>query len=294
MRLLLLGKNGQLGWELQRTLATLGEVAAYDIPEIDLTDLGGLSRLVEEIHPQVVVNAAAYTAVDRAEDEPQMAKAVNATAPGVLAEAARQSDAAFIHYSTDYVFDGSKGEAYSETDAPCPINVYGRSKLEGERATEQAGGAYLILRTSWVFSTRRDSFVSKVLQWSRQKPELRVVTDQVGSPTWARMLAEITAQVIAKAGENPAGWIAERRGIYHLAGRGAASRFEWAEAILGFDPHPEEQRAKSIQPALTSEFPMPARRPLYSALDCSKFTRVFGLQLPLWRDGLRMAMEGVI
>jgi len=291
MRILLIGKYGQLGWELQRTLAPLGEILALDYPEIDLAKPEPLYQIVQEVHPQAIVNAAAYTAVDRAESEEELAMAINGRAPGLLAMWARQIGAAFVHYSTDYVFDGAKGSPYLESDAAIPINVYGRSKLAGERAVEQAGGAYLILRTSWVYSLRRDSFVTKVLDWARQQPALRVVADQVGSPTWARLLAEASAQALAKGGEGVAGWIGERRGLYHLAGDGVASRLEWAQAILRLDPQRAEQVTREVRLALTEEFPTPARRPLYSALDCRRFEQVFGIRLPPWETALQLAME---
>lgn len=287
MRILLLGKVGQLGWELHRTLAPLGEVTALDYPEIDLTRAEGIRQLVRDARPEVIVNATAYTAVDRAEGERDIAMAINSDAPGLLAEEAAALGAALIHYSTDYVFDGAKGSDYFETDTPNPVGVYGQSKLVGEQAIQRAGGYALIFRTAWVYSLRRDSFVTKTLQWARQNPSLRVVSDQVSNPTWARMLAEITAQVLAKG----SGWLAERRGLYHLAGSGRASRLEWAQAILSLDPRKEEQVAREILPARTADFPSPAQRPLYSALNCDKFTETFGLRLPEWQDALRLLME---
>lgn len=291
MRILLLGKFGQLGWELTRTLAPLGEVVALDYPDIDLIQNHTIQPLVQETRPQVIVNATAYTAVDRAESESERAYAVNGLAPGILAEAARACDAALLHYSTDYVFDGEKGSAYVETDAPNPLSVYGLSKLAGEQAVVEAGGAYLILRTSWVYSCRRDSFVTKVLEWSRRNQTMRIVTDQVSNPTWCRMLAEVSAQLLAMGGGDAFTWLQERRGVYHLAGSGITSRFEWAQAILKLDPRPQEQICLELQPALTAEFPAPAQRPLYSALNCDRFTRTFGLRLPGWETALQLAME---
>lgn len=291
MRILLLGKNGQLGWELQRTLATLGEVISLDYPQIDLSQESQVRQAVRQAKPQVIVNATAYTAVDLAETEVELARAVNARAPGILAEEAIACSAAMIHYSTDYVFDGRKGNPYVESDEPNPLSVYGRSKLEGERAVEQVGGANLILRTSWVYSLRRDSFVTKVLQWSRQQPILRVVDDQVGNPTWARILAEVTAQLLAVGGSDVVHWLAGRSGLYHLAGDGYASRLEWAQAIVQADPHPEEQVVREILPACTVDFPTPAQRPLFSALNCDKFNLTFRLRLPPWGEALQMAME---
>ena len=289
-KLLLLGNTGQLGWELQRTLAPLGEVVGLDYPEINLTEPTSIQKIIRQTQPQIIINATAYTAVDRAESEPEIALAINGVAPGVLAEAAAATQACLIHYSTDYVFDGYKGTAYKETDTPNPLSVYGSSKLAGESAITQVGGAYLILRTSWVYSIRRPSFVTKVLEWSRQQPALRMVTDQVANPTSARMLAEITALLLAKATPDPTRWIAERSGIYHLAGSGIASRLEWAQAILEMDPHPQECVTQKIEPALTADFPTPAQRPLYSALNCEKFEQTFGLHLPDWRVALKLTL----
>jgi dTDP-4-dehydrorhamnose reductase len=249
-----------------------------------------MREMVRAYHPEVIINATAYTAVDKAESEAEIALAINARAPGVMAEEALRLGALLIHYSTDYVFDGEKGSPYLESDPPNPLGVYGQSKLEGERAIQAVGGNALILRTSWVYSLRRDSFVTKVLQWSRQQPALRLVTDQVSNPTWARMLAEITALLLAKGGVE---YLSERRGLYHLAGSGYASRLEWAQAILKLDDKPGEQMAGEIIPALTADFPTPAQRPLFSALNCDLFTRTFGLSLPPWKETLALAMENV-
>lgn len=288
MRILLLGKNGQLGWEAQRALAPLGEVIALDYPEIDLTRTETLEDLVTGARPQIVFNATAYTLVDKAETEGEANHLINAVAPGVLASAARKAGAAFIHFSTDYVFDGSKDGVYTEEDLPNPLNAYGRSKLEGEQAVARSGGAYLILRTSWVYSTRRDSFVSKVLEWASKNPNLRIVDDQVSGPTWARALAETAALALARAGVDPYAWIEERAGLYHLSGRGWCSRLEWAEEILRLDG-----QVRTIAPAKTAEFPAPARRPLHTPLDCTRFERTFGLRLPDWRLALKLAMAAV-
>jgi len=289
MRTLLLGKIGQLGWELNRTLAPLGEVIALDYPDIDLTK-SEIKTTIQDLRPQVVINATAYTAVDRAESEPDLAQAINGRAPGLMAEAARAIGAGLIHFSTDYVFDGKNGQPYVETDGPNPLGFYGQSKLAGEQAIQEVGGAYLILRTSWVYSMRRDNFVRKALQWARQNRVMRVVTDQVSNPTWARMLAEITAQMLARTGQNPVSWIQDRQGVYHLAGQGYASRMEWVQEILRLDPNPEEQVVQEIQPARTSDFPTPAERPLYSALNCERFQQVFELSLPDWKKALALAM----
>jgi dTDP-4-dehydrorhamnose reductase len=247
--------------------------------------------VVQDSRPQAIVNAAAYTAVDQAESEPELAWAVNAAAPQALAEEARRSGAMLIHFSTEYVFDGTLGRAYREDDPPNPLNVYGKSKLAGDMAVQEAGGACLILRPSWVFSNRQGGFVNKVLGWARQQRALRVVSDQVGNPTWCRMLAETVAQLLGMGGKDPAGWLGERRGLYHLAGSGSASRFEWAQAILDCDPHKEEQVTEEILPARTEEFPAPAQRPLHAPLDCDRFTETFGLRLPDWKEALWLALH---
>jgi len=288
--LLLLGKFGQLGWELQRSLAPLGDILALDYPEINLVQYDRLDEVLREINPSVIINATAYTAVDQAEKEAETAMAINAHAPRKMAEWAQANEAALIHYSTDYVFDGKKGSPYLETDKPNPLGMYGESKLAGEMAIEDVDCAYLIFRTSWVYSIRRDSFVTKVLGWARKQPELRIVDDQVSNPTWCRMLAETTAMLLVKAGKNSQGWINERRGLYHLAGDGYTSRLEWARMILKIDPHRDQQVVRDLQPAKTSDYPTPAQRPLFSALNCDKFSDTFSLRLPDWQEALELAM----
>lgn len=290
MRILLFGKNGQVGWELQRTLASLGEVIALGQAEADFSRPESLRQIVRQVRPQVIVNAAAYTDVDGAESEADLAMTVNATAPSVLAEEARRIHAVLIHYSTDYVFDGTKGSPYVESDVPNPLSTYGRSKLEGEIAIQAAGGAYLILRTAWVYSLRGENFVTKVLKWAREKETLRIVNDQISNPTWARMLAEVTAQLLVKSQRDIYNWGRSHSGIYHLAGSGYASRLEWARLILELDPNRHEQMVKEMLPAPTSDFPTPARRPLFSALNCERFIAAFGLYLPPWEKALQIAM----
>jgi dTDP-4-dehydrorhamnose reductase len=290
-RILLIGKNGQLGWELQRTLATLGEVVSLDFPAVDLGSPESLRELIHGISPSLIVNAAAYTNVDKAESEPNLARRINAIAPGVMAEEAKRIGAAFIHYSTDYVFDGTKGSAYVETDVPNPLNVYGSTKLEGEQLVQAAGGAYLIFRTSWVYSLRQGGFVTKVLQWARQQEILRIVDDQFGSPTWARTLAEVTAQVIAQGREESVDYIQEKHGLYHLAGSGSASRYKWARTILELDPRRDEQVVKEIVPAKTNDFPTLAKRPPNSELLIKRFKTIFGMSLLTWNKYLKLLLE---
>lgn len=291
MRILLFGKTGQLGWELNRALAPLGDIIAFGPDELDLIDVDALTRTIREIQPGLLVNASAYTAVDRAEQESEIAMLLNEKVPMVMAEEARKLNAPFIHYSTDYVFDGTKTAAYTEDDPTNPLNVYGQSKLKGEQAIGQVGGAHVILRTSWVYSLRGDGFVSKVLSWARKQETLKIVTDQVGSPTWARMLAEVTSAMTARSSPDAWEYFLEKSGIYHLGGAGGVSRFDFTRAILELDPHPEEQKVKGLEAALTADFPTPAQRPLTTTLDCSRFFRTFGLSLPNWRDTLRLALE---
>jgi dTDP-4-dehydrorhamnose reductase len=227
----------------------------------------------------VIVNAAAYTAVDRAESEPDLAMAVNAITPGILAEEARKLNAGLIHYSTDYVFDGTKGAPYNEEDTVNSINAYGRSKLAGEQSIAQVGGAYLILRTSWVYSLRRPSFITKTLQWARTQSRLKIVTDQIGSPTWCRMLAVTIALLLARALPDAPAFLKAYSGIYHLAGLGSVSRMEAARFTLENDP------------ALTADFPTPAQRPLFSALNCTRFAESFGINMPEWKESLCLTLE---
>ena len=276
---------------MERTLAPLGEIYALGPEELNLTELDALAQRIHEVHPQVIVNASAYTAVDRAEGQVDLAMRLNAQAPAVMAEAARALNAVLIHFSTDYVFDGEKDSAYTEDDPTNPLNVYGQSKLSGEQAIVEAGCVYVILRTSWVYSLRGDSFVSKTLAWARQQETLRIVSDQVGSPTWARMLAEITAALLAQSLPAPQEYFSTRSGVYHLGGSGSVSRLDLARAILRLDPRADEQKVRNLEAASTADFPTPARRPLRTSLDCSRFETTFGLRLPNWEDSLRLAMS---
>lgn len=290
MKILLFGKNGQLGWEVQHTLKPLGDIAACGRADLDLTNLGALRRLIRDVRPGIIVNAAAYTAVDRAESEPELALLINSIVPGVMAGEAHALNIPLIHVSTDYVFDGEKGSPYTEEDKTNPLNMYGQTKLEGEQAIGQVGGAHVILRTSWVYSMRGDNFVTKILAWSREQETLKVVSDQVGSPTWARMLAEAIFGMLAHSLPNLHKYFWERRGIYHLGGKGSVSRFDFAQAILRLDPRSSEQVAQRLEPALTADFPTPARRPLITALECSRFERIFSTRPPGWEESLKLAL----
>jgi len=291
MNILLLGSTGQLGWELNRTLFSFGNLIALDYPQIDMSDPKNINSVVKEYNPSIIINSTAYTNVDKAETEPELAMAINGTGPGILAEEAKRISAALIHYSTDYVFDGLKGTPYTEEDLPTPISVYGESKLVGENAIREIGGAYLIFRTSWVYSLRRPSFVTKVLEWARKYETLRIVDDQISRPTWARSLAEMTAQVIAQGINDPVGYIQEKRGLYNLGDNGFCSRYEWAQAILRLDPDKETQLVEKILPVGSDEFVLPAMRPLDSTLDLSKFIKQFNLIPPAWEISLKLAMN---
>lgn len=266
-KILQIGTNGQVGWELLRTCAPLGEVVALDYPDVDLSNTAGLHKLIDEVKPNIIINAAAYTNVDKAESEPEKARAINAHGPAVLAEEAKKINAVLVHYSTDYVFDGTKGSPYVETDATNPLNVYGQTKLEGEQAIAASGCVNLVLRTSWVYSMRQGGFVTKVLQWARTQEVVRVVDDQISSPTSARMLAEVTALILAQGRDDVLGYLKEKGGLYHCAGGGSCSRYDWAKAILDLDPHKEEQIVKQLLPAKSSDFPTTALRPAISVLD---------------------------
>lgn len=289
-KILQIGTKGQVGWELLRTCAPLGEVVALDYPEVDLSDYNGLRRLVQKIKPNIIINAAAYTNVDKAESEPDLARAINATGPGVLAEEAKKIDAVLVHYSTDYVFDGTKGSPYVETDATNPLNIYGQTKLEGEQAIADSGCVNLVMRTSWVYSMRQGGFVTKVLRWAREQEVMRVVDDQISSPTSARMLAEITALILAQGREDTFGYLQEKGGLYHCAGGGLCSRYEWAKAILELDPKKEEQVVQRLEPTKSSEFPVPAKRPIISVLNNDNLEQSFRLRPIPWEVVLALTM----
>lgn len=291
MKILLLGNTGQLGSELNEILPAFGEVHAFDYPQIDLADFDGMRTLIRELAPDLIYNATAYTAVDRAETEIGLAEAINGQAARLLAEEAAKRDALLIHYSTDYVFDGEKGAPYLEDDATNPLCVYGSSKLHGEQEIAEVSGNYLIFRTSWVYSLRNESgFVKKVLGWARKNETLSIVDDQISSPTWARTLAELSTDIL-NAGL-PA--LKEKSGLYHLCNKGYVSRYDWAKEILALDPAREAQIVKEMRPAKSADFPVPAARPTFSALDCSLFERTFGVQIPSWQESLQKAFAAEV
>lgn len=292
MKIILIGKNGQLGWEFQHILQSLGEVVSFGREELNVLDHHNVQKILMELRPNLIINASAYTEVDLAETEIELATNINAIAPGVMAETAQKINAAFIHYSTDYVFDGNTHTPYTENDRTNPINVYGKSKLMGEENIKQVGDAFLILRTSWVYSLRGNNFVNKVLGWSRKSKTLKIVSDQIGSPTWARMLAETTNRVIANNKINLLDNLRANRGVYHLVSSGYTSRYEWAKRILANDPKRTEQLVQTIEPVRSDNFPTSALRPLFTALDCTKFEETFGICLPGWDESLQQALTG--
>ena len=290
MRILLTGRDGQVGWELQRSLRPLGEVVALDRGGMDLSSPDSIRTAIRGAKPEIIVNAAAYTLVDKAESEPDLAMRINGVAPGIMAEEAKRNGALLIHYSTDYVFDGTKQGPYLEDDAPNPVSSYGRSKLAGEEAIRATRVPHLILRTSWVYAARGNNFVRTMLRLARERGELRIVNDQLGAPTWARFLAEATAQVLSANG----GTARDNSGLYHLTSAGAVSWFGFAEAIFaeagrrlpGF-------KSPTLAPIPTSAYPLPARRPANSRLDTAKLTTTFGLTPPRWEAMLKQCMKEI-
>lgn len=285
MRILLTGVNGQVGWELRRTLATLGTVIAPTSQQLDLTNPDAIRRVVRDTSPQLIVNPAAYTAVDKAESEEAQALAINGTAPGILAEETKRLNAALIHFSTDYVFDGSLNRPYTEVDDPCPINSYGRSKLAGEQAVAASGCSHLIFRTSWVYGTRGRNFLLTMKKLMAERAELNIIDDQIGAPTWCRSIAEATAQILAQT-RMDAERIKEVSGIYNLTCAGSTSWHGFAAAIgqqLG-----STCRLNAIP---TSAYPTPAKRPANSMLAHDKLTLTFGLHMPQWEHALELCMQ---
>lgn len=281
MKILISGRNGQVAQALQQALDGLGQLHVLGRDQLDLTHPERIAEQVRAIGPDLIINAAAHTAVDRAESEPELAFAINATAPGVFAEEARRLGIPLIHYSTDYVFDGSKSAPYTEDDATNPLGVYGQSKLAGEQAIAAVGGQHLILRTSWVYSTHGRNFLLTMQRLLQEKPELRVVADQIGAPTWAATIADSTRQLIqhwqaGKAG----GW-----GIYHLTAQGETSWFGFAQAI-GEQLKTQGKPCANLLPIPSSEYPTPARRPLNSRLDCSRLQREWNVSQPDWHQAL--------
>jgi dTDP-4-dehydrorhamnose reductase len=301
-KILLIGRNGQVGTELSSLLPRLGGLAALNRQELDLTKPDDIRRTIREVRPQWIINAAAYTAVDQAERDEATARAVNEEAPAVMAEEAKKSGAALVHYSTDYVFDGSKKSPYEETDIPNPINVYGRTKLGGERAIQASGALHLIFRTEWIYATQGRNFLLTILRLATQKQELRVVADQIGCPTASREIAAATVKIVSRLMNEEEGVrsLAETGGIYNMTAEGETSWYEFAKAILSEASSATHTLpwvdaatkgmpflAKRLVPITTGEYSTPARRPAYSVLSMARLHHRFGVRLPQWRAELQ-------
>jgi dTDP-4-dehydrorhamnose reductase len=294
LKILLTGKTGQVGFQLERCLQGLGQVVALNSAQMNLADLDQVRAVVREHQPDLIVNPAAYTAVDLAEREPELAMKINGEAPGVLAEEAKKLGAALIHYSTDYVFDGSKQGAYVENDATNPLNVYGRSKLAGEQAIAAAGVPHLILRTSWVYGMYGKNFLRTVMRLAQERDELRIVADQFGAPTWARTVADTTAHIVARLqsgtssndGLAQAAW-EQYAGIYHLTAQGHTTWYGFTKAILN---HTSIAKKPTVTPIRSEEYPVPAKRPTNSVLSCERLINTF-CGLPQWDEALRLCQE---
>jgi dTDP-4-dehydrorhamnose reductase len=295
-RILLTGVAGQVGWELLETLKPLGEVIAPARAELDLANAASVRQTIRAVRPRWIVNPGAYTAVDKAESEPELAYAINAEAVGMIGQEARAIGAGVIHFSTDYVFDGSGGAPYRETDITRPVSVYGASKLAGETALAESGAGQIIFRTSWVYGPRGKNFLLTILKLSRERERLRVVADQYGAPTWSRDLAKMTAEVIGQCEADARGLelatlLADLGGIYHAAGAGETTWHGFAaEAVRLQKEREPNARFAEIEPVTTAEYPTPARRPANSRMDCSRLMERFGWKMMDWRDSLRAVL----
>lgn len=290
---LILGRSGQLGWELRHKLACFGGVVVAGQPEVDFAKPDSIRNAVRAAAPAVIVNAAAYTAVDKAESEPDLAMAVNGTAPGVLAEEAKRLGSILVHYSTDYVFDGTKQGSYVETDATNPLSVYGRTKLAGDEAIQSVGGNYLILRTSWVYGARGSNFLLTMLRLAKEREELRIVDDQTGAPTSSECIAQATANILAQVLAPTGAGLEGRSGVYHLTCGGETTWFGFAKALLTKSAATATagHAIPKLIPITTSEFPRPAQRPANSRLSCKRLEEKFGVRMPRWDDALSLVLE---
>lgn len=285
-KILIFGRAGQVGWELRHKLACLGQVMSVGTPEVDFTKPDSIRAALRAAEPAVIVNAAAYTAVDKAEAALEPAWAINAVGPAVIAEEAKRLGSLLVHYSTDYVYDGSKSVPWVETDAPNPLNVYGKTKLAGDEAIAAVGGDYLILRTSWVYGARGSNFLLTMLRLAKERAELRIVNDQVGCPTTSECIAQATAQIVAQVLAPAGGGLAGRNGVYHLTNSGATTWFGFARAFLI-----KNAECPGLIPISTSEYPLPAKRPVNSVLSCEKLAETFGVRMPAWRQALELVLE---
>jgi dTDP-4-dehydrorhamnose reductase len=290
-RILVFGRIGQVGWELRHKLACQGQVVVVDYPEIDFLKPESIRQAVRAAEPAVIVNAAAYTAVDKAEADAERASAINGQAPGVLAEEATRLGILLVHYSTDYVFDGSKLEPYVETDVPNPRNVYGMTKLEGDLAVQSAGCDYLILRTSWVYGARGSNFLLTMLRLAGERPELRIVDDQIGSPTTSECIAQATASILAQLLSPSGGGLQGRSGIYNLSSSGETSWYGFARTLFEKSAATSGTPIPNLVPISTSDYPQAAKRPANSRLSGQRLEETFGVCLPYWEDALDLVLE---
>ncbi|TAF06077.1 MAG: dTDP-4-dehydrorhamnose reductase [Nostocales cyanobacterium] len=291
MKILLTGTTGQVGWELQRTLMTVGDVISVGRNQLDLAKPDTICQTIRDVKPDLIVNPAAYTAVDKAESEPDLAMAINGIAPGVMAEEAKRLGAAMIHYSTDYVFDGTKNTSYTENDQPNPQNIYGKTKLAGEESIKSVGVNYLILRTSWVYGLHGKNFLLTMQKLAKEREEIKVVDDQIGAPTWSRMIAEITAQIVSQSQQSPSDFFANKGGLYHLSPSGKTSWYGFAKAIFNDDFPNNERKLQRLIPITTPEYPTPASRPAFSLLDNQQLSHTFGLVMPDWEQVLKLVLD---
>jgi dTDP-4-dehydrorhamnose reductase len=290
-RILVFGRVGQVGWELRHKLACLGRVISLEYPEVDFSRPDSIREAVRKEDPKVIVNAAAYTAVDKAESDSVLANAINGTAPGVLAEEAKRLGSLLVHYSTDYVFDGTKQGLYVETDEPNPLSVYGESKLAGDLAIQSAGCDYLIFRTSWVYGARGNNFLLTMLRLAREGKDLRIVDDQIGAPTSSECIAQATADVLAQVLSPGGPRVEGRSGVYNLTSCGETTWYGFAKSLLARSAESMGFTLPDLIPIATSEFPRPAKRPANSRLCCQRLEEVFGVQMPDWEDALSLVIE---
>ncbi len=290
-KILIFGRIGQVGWELRHKLACLGQVTAVEYPEIDFSKPDSIRTAVRAAQPAILINAAAYTAVDKAESDPELVLAINGTAPGVIAEEAKRLGSLLVHYSTDYVFDGTKQGAYVEADAPNPVNVYGKTKLAGDEAIQAVGGEFLILRTSWVYGARGSNFLLTMLRLARERTELRIVDDQIGAPTSCECIAQATADILALLLAPACAGLDGRSGIYNLTNSGETSWFGFAKALLNQSAATYGFTVPNLIPISTGDYPQPARRPVNSRLSCQRLAETFGVMMPAWEDALSLVLE---
>jgi dTDP-4-dehydrorhamnose reductase len=290
-KILIFGGSGQVGWELRRNLSSLGQIGPIEIPKVDFSQADSIRETLRASKPSVILNAAAYTAVDKAESEPELAMAINGTAPGVIAEEAKRLGSILVHYSTDYVFDGTKSGPYLETDTHNPLSVYGKTKLAGDEAIQAVDCEALILRTTWVYGARGTNFLLTMLRLASERSELRIVDDQHGAPTSSECIAQTTADILAQISPPANGGLNGRSGIYNLTNAGETTWFGFAKALLANQCEFNGTRVPNLVPIKTSEFPRPAARPSNSRLSCQRLEDTFGVRMPNWEDALSHVLE---